>query len=82
MKLNDTAKAALRDAGVTQAAWARANGMEDGKWAGDPCGCADDRCIGGHHDETQDCGCLPVLLGEYLKGEGTFAEYPERGTDA
>ena len=39
--LNANAKAALRDAGVTQAEWARANFMRDGKWCGDICGCPD-----------------------------------------
>ena len=50
MKLNDDAKAVLRDAGVSQAAWARANYMADGKWTGDPCGCPDSgRCMNGFH---------------------------------
>lgn len=34
----------------------------DGKWHGDICGCPDDRCIGYHHDEHEQCGCLEVLL--------------------
>lgn len=38
----------------------------DGRWRGDSCGCSDDRCIGYHHDADEDCGCLPVLLGEYV----------------
>lgn len=37
----------------------------DGVWSGDDCGCTDDRCIGYHHDDLGDCGCLPVVLGEY-----------------
>jgi hypothetical protein len=75
VQLNETAKAALRDAGVSQAAWARANYMSDGKWTGDACGCPDDRCMNGfHHIGEDDCGCLPVLLEQYLAGEGTFAE--------
>ena len=61
-KLNERAKTALRDAGVSQAAWARTNYMADGKWCGDACGCPDDRCIGHHHDEDEECGCLPALL--------------------
>lgn len=76
--LNAAAKAALRDAGVTQAGWARhwfpCNAVpgdpatEIGRpvWLGDACGCTDDRCTGYHHDEHEDCGCLLVLLGQYL----------------
>lgn len=62
-KLNAAAKATLRDAGITQAAWARANFCSDGKWAGDACGCPDDRCMDGfHHDPDEECGCLRSLL--------------------
>ncbi len=74
MKLNEDAKAALRDAGVSQAAWARANYYDDGGWCGDACGCPDDRCIGFHHFEGEECGCLQVLLAQYLSGEECFAE--------
>jgi hypothetical protein len=74
VKLNEDAKAALRDAGVSQAAWARANYSTDDRWPGDACGCPDSRCIGYHHDEDEECGCLPVLLARYLNGEGFFAE--------
>ena len=73
MKLNEDAKVALRDAGVSQAAWARANYSSDGRWSGDACGCPDDRCIGFHHFENEECGCLRVLLSQYLNGEGFFA---------
>jgi hypothetical protein len=64
-KLNGPAKAALRDAGVSQAAWARANYFPDGRWGGDACGCPDDRCINHHHDGAEECGCLKVLLEQY-----------------
>ncbi len=77
--LNAAAKAALRDAGVTQAEWARhwfpCNAVpsdpstEIGRpvWLSDACGCPDDRCKDGHHhDPHEDCGCLPVVLGQYL----------------
>ena len=60
-RLNATAKATLRDYGISQPGWARRN-YSDGKWGGDACGCPDDRCIGYHHDDPEDCGCLPVLL--------------------
>lgn len=72
--LNATAKAVLRDAGITQAAWARANFMADGKWWGDACGCPDDRCMDGyHHYPDDECGCLAVLLEQLLAGEGVSA---------
>jgi hypothetical protein len=63
--LNAAAKAALRDAGVSQAAWARER-FGESRWHGGACGCTDDRCIGFHHDEHEECGCLPVLLASYL----------------
>lgn len=73
--LNETAKAMLRAAGVTQAEWARRNWMADGKWSGDVCGCPDSgRCANGfHHDGPDDCGCLPALLERLAAGEGFFA---------
>lgn len=64
MKLNDTARATLRDAGVSQATWARHHGYANGNWGGDACGCPDDRCIGYHHDAPDDCQCLPALLAD------------------
>lgn len=72
--LNSTAKATLKAADVTQAEWARANFMRDGKWCGDICGCPDSgRCASGfHHMGEDDCGCLPTLLEQYLAGEGMF----------
>ena len=39
----------------------------DGKWHGDACGCIDDRCIGYHHDNEDDCGCLEPCLDIYVK---------------
>lgn len=64
-RLNAAAKAALRDAGISQAAWARANYSPDDRWYGDACGCPDDRCIGYHHGKDEECRCLPVLLAEF-----------------
>jgi hypothetical protein len=78
--LNATAKAALKEAGISQAAWARANYCPDGIWRGDACGCFDNRCANGyHHVGEDDCGCLPVLIESYqrwLRGEdaGSFDE--------
>lgn len=70
-RLNATALAVLRDSGVSPGLWARANYSADGKWFGDVCGCPDDRCANGfHHIGADDCGCLPVLLAEFLKHDG------------
>jgi len=65
--LNASAKERLRYAGITQAAWARAQGYAEGRWHGDACGCPDDRCIGYHHDAGDDCGCLDVLLADAIR---------------
>lgn len=81
-RLNEAAKSALRDAGITQAAWVREHGDPDGKkWYGDVCGCPDDRCANGfHHYGEDDCGCRDVLITDYLRehrefGQVQLAEY-------
>jgi hypothetical protein len=67
MKLNATAKATLKAAGISQAAWARVNHMSSGRWSGDQCGCPS-RCASGfHHFGTDGCGCLPVLIERYFE---------------
>jgi hypothetical protein len=68
MKLNEAAKDKLREAGITQAAYARSQGFRDGRWRGDACGCPDDHCINYHHGANEECGCLPVLLAEVTRG--------------
>ena len=66
-RLTPFARSTIRDHGITIAEYVRkAGGSTDGDWHGDRCGCSDDRCIGFHHDENEDCGCLPVLLEEAL----------------
>lgn len=62
-RLNDAARETLHAAGLTSKRWAQLHGSDDG-WHGDRCGCPDDRCIGYHHDETEKCPCLAVLVGE------------------
>lgn len=69
-RLSPTARAELYDAGVPIAAYVRWAGWLDGKWHGDRCGCTDDRCIGYHHDSELDCGCLPVLIDNYVREGG------------
>jgi hypothetical protein len=76
MRLNQNARFTLRNAGISQARWARLNFMSDSSWTGDACGCPDDRCIGHHHYGADDCGCLPALLESYRDGTGMFAELP------
>lgn len=68
--LSRQARETIKDAGVTIAGYTRDRWL-DGKWHGDSCGCPDDRCIGYHHDEDEECGCLPVLLGEYVRSQST-----------
>jgi hypothetical protein len=51
---------------VTIAGYIRRAGWVDGKWHGDSCGCSDDRCIGYHHDEWEECGCLPAELERWV----------------
>jgi len=60
--LSPEARAAIRDAGFSAAAYARLH-WSDGEWRGDRCGCTDDRCAGFHHGNTYDyCRCLEVEL--------------------
>lgn len=59
--LNDTARETLADAGITETEWAQRH-FGTNEWHGDACGCTDDRCIGYHHSDDGDCGCLPALL--------------------
>ena len=54
----------LKDAGVTRREYVEHWFGPGGPWGGDVCGCPDDRCIGYHHDDTDDCQCLPVCLAE------------------
>lgn len=68
MRLNADARATLRLSGVSQAAWIRRHCGETVRvWLGDACGCPDDRCIGYHHDETDECGCLTALLSDLAR---------------
>ena len=46
-------------------------------WPGDECGCLDDRCIGFHHEEHEECCCLRSLAGEYRKAIPWEQDHPE-----
>jgi len=65
----DTARERTTIAGYTR------HYFGDQPWGGDRCGCVDDRCIGYHHEERDDCHCLPAWLDDYVKairsGEAT-----------
>lgn len=63
MRLTFDAAETLKYAGISQAKWA-ARWFADGKWHGDRCGCPDARCIGYHHEDPFDCGCLNALVRE------------------
>lgn len=66
-RLSPVARSIIQDYGLTIVEYVRkAGGWTDGDWHGDRCGCSDDRCIGFHHDENDDCGCLPVLVEQAL----------------
>lgn len=73
---------ALGEAGLTEADYARHHYCEDGQWAGDRCGCPDDRCIGFHHFAEDDCGCFPVLLGQALDELASRGRLPAEGLQA
>lgn len=72
-RLNAEAKAALREAGISQATWAREH-CGGSKWYGDACGCPDDRCIGFHHGDLMECLCRRVLIDEYLRNGKAVAK--------
>lgn len=63
-RLTRAARETIKWSAITIAAYIRDQGGDaDGRtWHGDECGCADDRCIGYHHEPYEECGCLPVLL--------------------
>lgn len=72
-RLGAPARALLRDHGISPAAWTRIQ-FGGGEWFGDACGCNDDRCIGYHHDEQDECGCLPALLNNYYRDQAAIKD--------
>lgn len=60
-RLTPLARSFLSDTGVVVAAYIR-YWFPDGQWRGDRCGCPDDRCIGYHHEDATDCGCIEALV--------------------
>lgn len=64
MKLDPEARETIRAAGLSIPAYIRRH-FPDGRWQGDICGCPDDRCVGHHHDASDPCGCIAVLVAEF-----------------
>jgi hypothetical protein len=64
-RLNLDARDTIRWSGVSIADYIRRY-APDGDWRGDRCGCPDDRCIDHHHDQNDDCLCLPATLDEMV----------------
>lgn len=63
-RLTPHARATIRSYyGVSIADYVRWS-FPDGQWRGDACGCNDDRCIGHHHADDEECGCLRAILEE------------------
>lgn len=60
-RLDAAAREAIHAAGRTVADYVRER-YATGTWAGEACGCPDDRCIGYHHERGAPCGCLAALL--------------------
>lgn len=63
-RLNATARDAIRQSGLSIADFVRAWSPFTETWTGDKCGCSDDRCIGFHHDEREECMCLAYSISE------------------
>lgn len=54
----------INAAGFTRAQYVRE--FSDDIWHGDRCGCPDDRCIGHHHQNPEDCSCLRAVLDDLI----------------
>lgn len=74
--LNAAARAAIREAGLTVAEFAKMQGYQDGKWHGDACGCTDTgRCMNGfHHYPDDECGCLRVMIDDAVAWRAAASE--------
>ena len=87
--LTAEAIAVLAKAGLTGQDWAWSMYMPEGKWAGDECGCPDERCRGYHHDADEPCDCLPGAIEAHLTeraeekkgGKNTDTEHEGLNTD-
>lgn len=85
-KLNSEARRILAAAGITVRDWIAYGGwlkevtddagyrrwVPETEWRGDECGCSDDRCIGFHHDEGEECGCLQAIIANRAKDREAY----------
>lgn len=71
-QLTAEARQTIKNSGLTIAAYVRYqmpySGQDGRTWRGDACGCTDDRCIGHHHNQNDECGCLRYLIEETKTG--------------
>lgn len=68
--LNAHALHELELQGWTEADWCRLHGRDPAQpWGGDACGCSDHRCIGYHHDASDECQCLPAMIDDVRQKE-------------
>ncbi len=70
--LTRAARETIKNSGLTITEYVLENSGSS-TWYGDTCGCSDDRCIGYHHDENEECGCLPVCIEETKKQQSRHA---------
>jgi len=66
--MTQEAVSTLQAAGVTRREYAEHYFGGGASWAGDVCGCPDDRCAGHHHEVSAACPCLPASIAEVLAG--------------
>lgn len=67
-KLTRQAREQIKASGITIADYVRGAFPYSETWRGDVCGCFDDRCIGYHHDERDDCGCIAPCIADVKAG--------------
>lgn len=72
--MSQAARTQIKGSGLTIRAYLREwQGDDISRWYGDICGCRDDRCIGYHHEEHDECGCLPALIAMALEPRAAVA---------
>lgn len=66
MRLDEDAREFLDGYGISEREWAVYWQNGDPDWAGDACGCPDNRCVGHHHAADEPCECIRTLVRDYL----------------
>jgi len=64
-KITQAVRNDLKGAGLSLVRYSRLT-TGAAAWSGDVCGCPDDRCVGHHHEEWEECGCFRTLLADAL----------------